>query len=175
MAATAAFGFVYANPFEDGNGRIHRCLIHHILAVAGYTPPGLVFPISAAILRNIARYRAVLESHSRLLLPFIDWGATAKKNIEVLNDTADYYRYFDATAHAEVLYDCVEQTIREDLPNEVAFLQAYGHFIVGVNRIVDTPDRLIDLVHGFLRQGEGRLSSRARRRGFAKLSDDEAR
>ncbi|MCH7723954.1 MAG: Fic family protein [Bacteroidetes bacterium] len=32
LAATIiAFGFVFIHPFEDGNGRIHRYLIHHIL------------------------------------------------------------------------------------------------------------------------------------------------
>ena len=33
MATKTAFGFVFIHPFEDGNGRIHRYLIHHILAV----------------------------------------------------------------------------------------------------------------------------------------------
>ena len=31
-AAATAFGFVYAHPYQDGNGRLHRCLIHHVLA-----------------------------------------------------------------------------------------------------------------------------------------------
>ena len=30
-AAALAFGFVYARPFVDGNGRIHRYLFHHVL------------------------------------------------------------------------------------------------------------------------------------------------
>src|ERR1035437_10336617 len=53
-AAVAAFGFVYIHPFVDGNGRLHRWLIHHVLAAAGYNPPGLVFPVSASILREIS-------------------------------------------------------------------------------------------------------------------------
>jgi hypothetical protein len=32
MAAVIAFGFVFIHPLEDGNGRIHRYLIHHVLA-----------------------------------------------------------------------------------------------------------------------------------------------
>jgi hypothetical protein len=33
LAATIiAFGFVFIHPFEDGNGRLHRYLIHHLLA-----------------------------------------------------------------------------------------------------------------------------------------------
>ncbi len=31
-AAVVAYGFVFLHPFEDGNGRIHRFLIHNILA-----------------------------------------------------------------------------------------------------------------------------------------------
>jgi len=31
-ATVIAFGFVFIHPFEDGNGRIHRYLIHHVLA-----------------------------------------------------------------------------------------------------------------------------------------------
>ena len=49
-AAVLAFGFVYIHPFEDGNGRLHRCLFHHVLAQRGFNPPGVVFPISSAIL-----------------------------------------------------------------------------------------------------------------------------
>jgi prophage maintenance system killer protein len=33
--AATAFGFVYIHPFENGNGRVHRCLIHHVLAYTG--------------------------------------------------------------------------------------------------------------------------------------------
>ncbi len=47
QAAAIAFGFVYIHPFEDGNGRLHRCLIHHTLAEMKFSPPGLVFPISS--------------------------------------------------------------------------------------------------------------------------------
>ena len=171
VAAAAAFGFVYVHPFSDGNGRLHRWLIHHVLAAAGYNPPGVIFPVSAAILRNIDGYRGVLESYSRPLLEHIDWRAAPNGNIEVLNDTADYYRYFDATAHAEFLYRCVEQTIEHDLPEEVAYLQAYDRFARGIQEIADMPAEKIELLHRFLRQENGRLSKRARENEFAALTD----
>lgn len=172
-AAVEAFGFVYIHPFEDGNGRIHRWLIHHVLAAAGFAPPGLAFPVSAAILREITEYRRVLESYSRPLLSCIDWRPTAQNNVEVLNDTASWYRYFDATAHAEFLYGCVEATVRHDLPTEVAFLEAYDRFKAGLSKVVDMPSGTVDLLHGFLRQGDGRLSKRAREHEFAVLTEDE--
>jgi hypothetical protein len=173
-AAAIAFGFVYIHPFSDGNGRLHRWLIHHVLATAGYNPPGLVFPISAAILRRINDYTDVLESYSRPLLPFIDWRATPDGNVDVRSETADYYRYFDATRHAEFLYECVEQTVDQDLPAEVRFLESFDSFSVAVKAIVEMPDRHIERLRGFLDQGNGRLSKRAREQEFRALTAEEA-
>lgn len=173
IAGALAFGFVYIHPFEDGNGRLHRWLIHHTLAAAGYNPQGVVFPVSAAIYREIAKYKGVLESYSRPLLGLIEWEPTTTGNVRVLNDTAAYYRYFDATPHAEFLYQCVEQTIEQDLPQEVAYLEAYDQFSKGLQEIVDMPERKFDLLHKFLRQGEGRLSKRAQTNEFAGLTERE--
>ena len=106
-AAVCAFSFVFIHPFEDGNGRIHRFLMHSILAKRGYTPPGVIFPLSAAILRDQRSYDEALESFSRPLFDFIDWRWTPERKIVVRNDTDRLYRYFDATAFAEYLFDRV--------------------------------------------------------------------
>jgi hypothetical protein len=172
-AAALAFGFVYIHPFEDGNGRIHRWLFHHVLCAAGYNPPGVVFPISSTIYRHIEDYRAVLESYSHPLLDVIDWRPTADGNVEVLNETADYYRFFDATRHAEFLADCVRQTVERDLPEEVAYLEAYDAFAGRVLRVLDMPNRTLDLLLRFLRQSGGTLSKRARAKEFALLTEEE--
>jgi len=172
-AAVLSFGFVYAHPFEDGNGRIHRYLMHHVLAQRGFNPAGVVFPISASILARIDEYRAVLEDYSARLLPTVEWEPTADGNVNVLNDTADFYRFFDATPHAEFLYSCVKQTVEEDLPRETEFLRCYDEFRARVEAMVDMPDRTIDLLFRFLHQSEGRLSKRARSREFEKLTDAE--
>jgi Fic family protein len=172
-AASLAFGFVYVHPYIDGNGRLHRWLIHHALAAAGYTPAGLVFPISAAILRRLEAYRAVLESWSRPLSAFIEWRPTEAGNVDVLNETANFYRYFDATAHAQFLYECVEQTIQHDLPEEVRFLEAFDAFDDRVQQIVDLPAGQVELLRKFLAQNDGRLSQRAREREFAAFRPEE--
>ncbi|WOH53893.1 Fic family protein [Bradyrhizobium sp. sBnM-33] len=172
-AAILAFGFVYIHPFMDGNGRLHRYLINHVLAERGFNPPGMAFPVSAAILDRIDDYRLTLESYSVRLLPFIKWEPTDKRNVRVLNETADYYRFFDATPHAELLYECVAKTIDSDLPAETKYLEAYDTFRRGVTEIVDMPDGTVDLLFRFLRHNEGILSKRSREKEFAKLTDDE--
>lgn len=100
-------------------------------------------------------------------------GAHADGNVNVLNDTADFYRFFDATPAAEFLYACVRKTIEEDLPRETDFLARYDRFRGRIEQIVDMPDRTIDLLFRFLHQNGGQLSKRAREREFAQLSDSE--
>jgi hypothetical protein len=173
-AAILAFGFVYIHPFEDGNGRLYRYLIRHVLAERGFNPPSVVFPISAAILERIDQYRDVLESYSKRLLPLIEWEPTESFNVRVLNDTGDFYRFFDATPQAEFLYACVQQTIEHDLPSETAFLRRYDQFRRQIDALIDLPDNIIDLLFRFLHQNDGRLSNRAREREFKQLTEKEA-
>ena len=176
VAAALSFGFVYIHPFEDGNGRLHRWLIHHALARAGYNPPDLVFPVSVPMLRRITDYREVLTSYSREVLPLVDWRPTRRHNIEVLNDTGDYYRFFDATAHAEFLYKCVEETVTRDLPQEVAYLEGYDEFSRRVQEeTADMPEKTIALLVWFLRQNQGRLSAEAGAGEFRCMSRREVR
>lgn len=174
-AAVLAFGFIYIHPFEDGNGRIHRYLIHHVLTQRGINPPGMVFPVSAAILERIDEYRRILEDYSRRLLPVIKWKPTEGGNVNVLNNTADFYRFFDATPHAEFLYACVRKTIEVDLPGETEFIRRYDEFSERVGDIVDMPHRIVDLLFRFLRQNKGRLSKRAREGEFADLTARETK
>ena len=172
-ASILAFGFVYIHPFDDGNGRLHRYLIHHVLAQRGFNPPGVAFPVSAAILDRIDNYRTALEDYSQRLLPAVQWEPTEHGNVRVSNDTGDFYRYFDATSQTEFLYGSVQRTIELDLPQEATFLRRYDAFRNHLNLIVDMPDRLSDLLFRFLHQNGGTLSRRRREREFAALTDDE--
>ncbi len=173
-AAVLAFGFVYVHPFEDGNGRLHRYLFHHVLAQRGFNPPGVVFPVSSVILERIDTYRQVLEDYSSRLLGKIDWQPTSHGNLTVTNETADFYRFFDATAHAEFLYACVQRTVEHDLPEEARFLQNHDRFQRELSQIVDMPARLADLLFRFLNQNDGKLSHRAKAKEFAALTEEES-
>lgn len=174
-AAEIAFGFVFMHPFVDGNGRIHRYLIHHLLAKMNYTPQGIIFPISAAILERITDYRHVLENYSHPILEFIEWRKTRNNNIEVLNETLDYYRYFDATPQAEFLFDCVDYTINKIIPEEVDYLQKYDALKSWLDDTFQMPDKMVAMLIRFMEQNNSSLSKRAREKEFKDLTDDEIR
>jgi len=173
QAAATAFGFVYVHPFEDGNGRLHRCLIHHVLAERKFTPPGLVFPVSPVMLERIDAYRDTLRAHSGPLMRCIEWKTTAKRNVEVLNETADFYRYYDCTAEAEFLYGCVQRTIEEDLPREIAYLERHDNAIRRIMDAVEMPDQMAENLIRYIRLNGGRLGKKRRESEFKKLTVKE--
>jgi Fic family protein len=172
-AAIIAFGFVFIHPFEDGNGRIHRYLIHHILARKHFSKQGIIFPISASMLDHINDYRKTLEHYSLPLLDLIDWAETKDHNVEVLNDTIDYYRYFDATKQAEFLYDCVNDTIENIIPSEVNYLVKYDEFKQYLENEFEMPDRMVALLVRLLVQNNGKLSERFKQKEFDGLTESE--
>lgn len=173
QAAATAFGFVYLHPFEDGNGRLQRYLIHHVLAERKFSPPSVVFPVSSVMLERIEDFRSTLQAHSGALMPCIEWRPTERRNVEVLNDTADLYRYFDATGAAEFLYSCVQRTVDHDLPHEIDYLRRHDEALRQLMAIVEMPDRIAEDLLMFIRQNEGTLPSKRRRREFAALTDRE--
>jgi len=172
-AAAVAYGFVFLHPFEDGNGRIHRFLIHNILARRGFTPEGIIFPVSASMLKNLADYDASLEAFSRPLLALVEYAIDEEGRMTVQNDTARWYRYIDMTPQVEALFHFIERTIDTELVEELAFVANYDRTKKAIQEIVDMPDRQIDFFIRFCMQNNGRLSERKRARFFDFLSDQE--
>jgi hypothetical protein len=172
-AAAMAFGFVFVHPFEDGNGRIHRFLIHHELSRSGFAPPKLIFPVSAVMLRERVDYDRVLESYSKAILPFIEFTLDAQGVMTVENETSNLYRYWDATRFAEYLYSCVAETIRRDLREELGFLAVFDQALAEVMNIVDMPDRRASLLIRLILQNHGTLSKNKREKEFPELTDEE--
>ncbi len=172
-ATSIAFGFVFIHPFSDGNGRIHRFLIHHILAKMGLVQQGVIFPVSASILDHIDKYRLILESYSHPVMELIEWESTPDHTVKVLNETIDLYRYFDATRQAEFLFDCVFDTINRIIPEEVDYILKYDEFKRFIDDKYEMPDKLVATLVRFLEQNNGTLSKRARTREFSKLKNNE--
>lgn len=173
QAAAIAFGFVYIHPLADGNGRLHRCLIHHVLAEREFTPPGMVFPVSSVMQDRMDDYRMMLRSHSGPLMKFIHWQPLQGGNIEVTNDTADLYRFFDCTEEAEFLYSCVRRTVETDLPKEIAYIRSNDEALSEVMNTVEMPDRIAQDLVMHIRQNSGTLSKKRRNKEFRKLTDGE--
>src|SRR5204863_7423734 len=96
------------------------------------------------------------------LMPLIEWRPTPERNVEVLNDTADLYRYFDCTDNAEFLYGCVRRTVEEDLPREIEYLRRHDQAIQRIMEAVEMPDRLVANLVMFIRQNNGERSKKRR-------------
>lgn len=171
-AALVAFGFVFLHPFEDGNGRLHRFLIHKVLSDRGFTPPGLLFPVSASILRDRHGYDRCLAAFSAPIQPWIDWSWQADRSFAVHNETADVYRYYDATPQVEYLFDRIADTIEVDLKEELSFIRRFDAALQAVNRLIDMPNRRAQLFVRLVLQNNGRLSA-GKREVFAELADAE--
>jgi len=114
-----------------------------------------------------------LESYSHPVLELIEWETTPDHNVEVLNDTIDYYRYFDATKQAEFLFDCIMDTINRIIPEEVSYIYKYDEFKRFIDDQFEMPDKLVSMLVRFLEQNGGTLSKRAITKEFPELKDDE--
>ncbi|HLW55039.1 MAG TPA: Fic family protein [Candidatus Angelobacter sp.] len=171
-AAAAAFGFVFVHPFLDGNGRIHRFLVHNVLARRNFTPEGVLFPVSAAMLREMSAYDRVLENFSNSIQPYIQYSMNEEDQVEVANETADLYRFFDATSQTEYLFECIEDAIRRDLRAELDFLKFRDAAVKAVMEIVDMPNQRAALLVRTIHQNNGKLQDEKRQQ-FAELTDEE--
>ena len=172
-AAAIAYGFVFLHPFEDGNGRIHRFLIHNILARRGFSPQGVIVPVSAAMLKNSAEYDRSLEAFSAKLTPLVDYSLDEEGYMTVHNDTAIWYRFIDMTQQAEALFHFLATAIETEFADELTFLHNYDSVKGSIKEIVDMPDREIDLFIRFCLQNNGRLSRNKQASHFRLLTDDE--
>ncbi|MCB0422165.1 MAG: Fic family protein, partial [Bdellovibrionales bacterium] len=174
-ATAVAFGFVYIHPLADGNGRLHRYLLHHVLAQRGFAPKGIIFPISSEMHERVEEYSQKLKNHSGPLMDYIEWEPNEKHNVEVRNDTYDLYRFLDCTEVAEFIFSCVKQTIVKTLPREIEFLQRHDSTLQRIMNTIEMPDQLARQFILFARQNDGKLGKKRRKNEFADLTDEEVK
>jgi len=169
--AAVSYGFVFIHQYMDGNGRLHRAIIHQLLSVKGLTPEGLVLPVSAVMLSKKKEYKHSLEAFSgplRKLVP-ADPGNPSWSPPE--NDPL-YFRYFDATPQARFLESALLESVRKTLPEEIRFLANRDRVRERFALSCDWANNgSLDLFIDLLIQGKGRLSKN-KRKMFKELSDD---
>lgn len=172
-AASAAFGFVFVHPFLDGNGRLHRFLLHHLLRLGGFTPPGAVVPVSAAMARDIARYAEVLRHYSAPRTAMLDYRLDSDADhIDVKKQPLYLYAFFDATELCEFTFACLERAIDQDLADELAYLRAYDSAHQSLTRWLDAPQPELEKLIRYIAQNNGRLSKNKRGQ-FPLVGDDD--
>lgn len=174
-AAAISFPFVFLHPFEDGNGRIHRYLIHDIMARRGIGGEELLIPVSSEILADLKAYDTCLERFSKPLLSVADYHFAGDGELIVENpdEIEGCYRYPDVTAQAEYLARMVKQAIRDSLTDEVRFLDRFDRVRRRIEEIVSMPDRKRDSLINRLHRNGGKLGKKRREGEFKELTDDE--
>jgi hypothetical protein len=173
-AAVVSFAFDFLHPFLDGNGRIHRFLLHHVLARRNFGPQGIILPVSAVILNRPREYDQALESFSKPLMELVEYTLDERLRMTVTNDTVDFYRYIDCTELTRITIDFIRETIETELPSELRYLTKYDEIRSRMRDIVEIPDRHVDLFIKLVRQNNGTLSMKKRKLPeFELLTDTE--
>jgi Fic family protein len=83
-ATAIEFGFVFIHPFQDGNGRIQRFLIHDFLSSENFLPAGMIIPVSAHMVNNLKLYYDALETYSKPIIQIIKYTKDKKQKLIVL-------------------------------------------------------------------------------------------
>ena len=174
-AAAISFPFVFIHPFEDGNGRLHRYLIHDVLARAQIGGDGVLLPVSAEILLNIRLYDACLEQFSKPLVAAAEYSLDEAGVLTVHNpaEIEGFYRYPDLTRQCEFLARMLERTIRQAVPQEIHFLQKFDRARAAIAEIVDLPDRKREQLLMRLHKNSGKLARKRREGEFSELTERE--
>ena len=164
-ASIMSFGFVYIHPFSDGNGRIHRYLIHDILKSRISTKQDFIIPVSATILQRSGEYDEVLEKIYKPIMASIKYDINEEDHsITIKSDIHYMYRYPDLTAHVEFLVEMMETSILEDLMQEVLYIIKYDAVKKVIEERFDIPNKELNLFIQLSLQNNGKISNKKRKR-----------
>jgi len=165
----ASFGFVFAHPFMEGNGRLSRFLFHKIVCSSGRLPDGLVLPISVAMRRNEAQYLSALQSFSKPARKQwkIHYADDTRVEADFIGDP-DIYRYWDATHCVTFGLQMAQQALQHDLRNESDFLAQFDAVYKAVNDAIDMNNNDLVVTIRSCLQNNGVLSNKTRKKLIGK-------
>jgi hypothetical protein len=177
-AAAVSFAFVYLHPLADGNGRVHRFLVNHLLATDQAVPANIIVPVSASIAgtaKGRAEYDQILEAFSK---PFMQRYADGYRfgppqtcpdgvvtDFEFLqtHDAQHAWRYLDLTAHARYLSRVLRQTVEHEMAGEALALRQNDEARAAIKNLVEMPDQDADRLIRSLRQEGWTISNKLRK------------
>lgn len=177
-AAAVSFAFIYLHPLADGNGRIHRFLVNHLLTADKVVPANIIVPVSATIAgsaKGRADYDHALEAFSR---PFMQVYADAYRfgpkrlcpdgvetNFEFLRteDAQHAWRYLDLTGQVRYLSGVLRQTVEQEMAQEALALRRYDEARAAIKDLVEMPDPDADTIIRSLEEGGWQVSNKLRK------------
>ncbi|WP_233800179.1 Fic family protein [Paraburkholderia sp. HP33-1] len=161
--ACAAFGFVYLHPFLDGNGRLHRFLIQHVLAPSSPLTGGALVPVSAVILKNIPEYVGVLSGFSRPVTQLWRYQRGEVAPVVVHSPGGRAYRFIDATAEVAFLHRMIRLAVEDEIPVELAWLSGYDRAYQQLDAELDLPNKDLSALIRMIYSNKGVLSENRRK------------
>jgi hypothetical protein len=162
-AACVAFGFVYLHPFFDGNGRLHRFLIQHVLARSGLMKTGTVIPVSAVIEQDMQAYHAVLTAFSRPVTALWNYRRGDADPTILRAAGSRSYRFFEADREVAFLHGTIRLAVDDEIPRELAWLQGYDVAFSALNREFDLPQKDLSALIRMIHSNKGTLSLHRRK------------
>lgn len=177
-AAAVSFAFVYLHPLADGNGRIHRFLVNHLLAADKVVPANIIVPVSATIAgsaKGRAGYDQALEGFSRPFMQvYVDAYRFGSKrlcpdgvetNFEFLRteDAQHAWRYLDLTEQARYLSSVLRQTVEQEMAQEALVLRQYDEARTAIKDFLEMPDQDADRIIRSLKEGDWQVSNKLRK------------
>lgn len=177
-AAAVSFAFVYLHPLADGNGRIHRFLINHLLAADKVVPANIIVPVSATIAgsaKGRADYDQALEGFSRPFMQVYTDGYRfgtrrvcpdgVETNFEFLRseDAQHAWRYLDLTEQVRYLSGVLRQTVEQEMAQEALTLRQYDDAREAIKNFVEMPDPDADRIIRSLKESGWQVSNKLRK------------
>lgn len=174
-AAVASFGLVFIHPFEDGNGRVSRYLIHDVFTRDGLTPDGFIFPVSAVMLKDLQQYKTALEHYSKPIRNLANFDFDQKDNMVLHNAEMlePLYRFPDLSCQANYLYETTRTCAEQVVVRELDVLRRFDEARLSLREVLDLQDQRLNQLLGLIHQNGGKLSANKRKSMYSDLTDDE--
>ena len=169
--ACASFGFVYMHPFLDGNGRLHRFLVHQLLAGSGLLEKEVPIPVSAIFMRKLPEYLNVLTEFSKPVTALWEYARTESDPHILAHPGAAPYRYWDASREVAFLHEAIKCAVLEQIPREIGFLRGYDRAFERINSLFDLPQKDISSLIRMIYSNDFQLSKH-RRKQYSHLPEE---